>query len=99
MTITEKLYCGCHVRQDYSYRLADGRVLPDMHADDVAEVLGLFETYTSAPSMSAEDAMALALAGWRACRERRAIQERAAQRRAETASRVRAEFARGPRFS
>ena len=98
MTIRSGEPCGCHVRRaaEYEYRLADGRVIEDMHPDDVAEVLGVFEAYAGS-SMSAVDAMAHALVGFRACRERRAIQERAAARRQETAARIRAEY--GSRLS
>jgi len=62
-----------------SYRLASGGRIHDMHADDVDECVAVYETYAS--TLSAEDAMAHALAAWRACRERRVISERAAARR------------------
>lgn len=64
------------------YRLEGGVQIPDMHADDVREVLGVFETYASdgAPLL---DAMAHGLVQWRICRARRAAQEKAAARRAE----------------
>ena len=63
------------------YRLGDGRMLADLHPDDVRTVLGVFETYDQ-PGASREDAMARALESWRGCRVRRAVEDRMARRRA-----------------
>jgi hypothetical protein len=64
------------------YKLEDGRLLRDMSGDDVREVLGVFDTYDQ-PGASREDAMAHALEAWRACRVKRALEDRLARRRAE----------------
>ena len=63
------------------YTLGSGARIPDLHSDDVREVAGVIEAYRS--TLSWEDAVAHGLAQWRACRERRAIRERAADRRRE----------------
>ncbi len=63
------------------YALANGQRIPDLHEDDVREAAGVIATY--AGSLSFEDAVAHGLAQWRAGVERRAIRERAADRRRE----------------
>lgn len=63
------------------YRLADGRLIRDLHPDDVRDVLAVFDTY--ADSIPREDAVAHALEAWRACRMKRALEDCRARRRAE----------------
>lgn len=70
------------------YTLSTGQRIPDLHREDVREVAGLVALYAGldldvACSGRFEDAVAHGLAQWRACVERRAIQERAADRRRE----------------
>lgn len=75
------------------YALTSGARIPDMNADDVREVAGVIATY--AGSLPWEDAVAHGLAAWRACRERRAIRERAADRRRELVRGLSGVVARG----
>ena len=77
------------------YTLSNGQRIPDLHADDVREVAGVIETYRA--TLTWEDAVAHGLAAWRACVERRAIQERAADRRRELVRGLVGVVARGAR--
>lgn len=71
------------------YRLEGGGTIEDLHEDDVREVLGTFEVYSTRPGgLSLMDAMARALQQFRACREKRAVRERLAARRDEVGSRL-----------
>lgn len=67
-------------RETVDYRLASGLMIEDLHPDDVREVLGVYETYEG--HVSGEDAMAHALAAFRAARERRRLRDRYAGIRA-----------------